>query len=62
MFSRYASPKAVFLNETAYEPQMHLELLDALGLQQRAVGVSSHHRVCSGTTSGLMLYTKRIGI
>ncbi len=59
IFSRYAAPSAVFLNETAAESEKHQELLERLGLQQEALGVSSHYRSCSGTTAGLMLYRKR---
>lgn len=59
IFSRYAHPDALFLNETAEEPEKHQELLDALRLKQEPLGVSSHRRACSGTTAGLMVYRRR---
>ncbi len=52
IFSRYAAPGAIFLNETAAEPEKHQELLDALGLQQERLGVSNRYN------SELMLYRK----
>ncbi len=52
IFSRYASAQAVFLNDTAEEPEQKYELLDALGLQQERLELSfSFHK--------LMLYRKR---
>ena len=60
IFSRYAAPGAVFLNETAAEPEKHEDLLEALGLQQKSLGVSLYrYRSSVKTTSGLMLYRKK---
>ncbi len=52
LFSRYAHPQAIFLNETAQEPEQKHELLDALGLQQEKI-------ILSASFHNLMLYRKK---
>lgn len=60
IFSRYASADAVFLNETAAEPEKHEELLEKLGLQQESLGITiCHYRSHIKATDGLMVYRKK---
>ncbi len=59
IFSRYAASDALFLNETAAEPEKHEELLTRLGLEQEILEVwSPQNKSKLQTTSGLMLYRK----
>lgn len=60
MFSLYAKPSALFINETAEEPHHHQELLEELDLRQEMLREwqrPSH--IGLNITSGLMLYRKK---
>ena len=57
LFSLYANPSAIFLNETAEEPYHHPQLLEELGLQQEMLREWQRpFHIGLKTTCGLMLY------
>ncbi|MBI5003257.1 hypothetical protein HZC31_07775 [Candidatus Woesearchaeota archaeon] len=57
LFSLYAKPSAIFLNDTAEEPYHHPQLLEELGLQQEMLlEWQRPSRIGLKTTCGLMLY------